>query len=57
MMLMCTLSMIMTIVVLNLHHRSPEMYEMPDLVRRRSQHALDVEFARKIPLCTHRVAR
>jgi len=33
MMLMCALSMIMTIVVLNLHHRSPEMYEMPDWVR------------------------
>jgi len=32
-MLMCALSMIMTIVVLNLHHRSPEMYEMPDWVR------------------------
>jgi len=49
--------MIMTIVVLNLHHRSPEMYEMPDLVRRRSQHALDLEFAREIPFITHRVAR
>jgi len=33
MMLMCTLSVIMTIIVLNLHHRSPDMYEMPDLVR------------------------
>ena len=34
MMLMCTLSLIMTIIVLNLHHRSRDMYEMPDLVRR-----------------------
>lgn len=32
-MFMCALSLIMTIVVLNLHHRSPEMYEMPDWVR------------------------
>ena len=31
-MLMCTLSVIMTIIVLNLHHRSPDMYEMPTWV-------------------------
>jgi len=32
-MLMCALSLVMTVVVLNLHHRSPEMYEMPNWVR------------------------
>lgn len=32
-MVMCTISVITTVVVLNLHHRSPDMYEMPLWVR------------------------
>jgi len=31
-MIMCTLSVTTTVVVLNFHHRSPEMYEMPGWV-------------------------
>ena len=33
-MIMCTISVTTTVVVLNFHHRSPEMYEMPGWVRR-----------------------
>lgn len=28
-MIMCTISVITTVVVLNFHHRTPDMYEMP----------------------------
>ena len=28
-MIMCTISVIMTVLVLNFHHRNPDMYEMP----------------------------
>jgi len=31
-MIMCTISVTTTVVVLNFHHRSPEMYEMPGWV-------------------------
>ena len=34
-MIMCTISVTTTVVVLNFHHRSPEMYEMPGWVSRR----------------------
>ncbi|ESO00131.1 hypothetical protein HELRODRAFT_93060, partial [Helobdella robusta] len=31
-MIMCTMSVIMTVIVLNFHHRSPDMYVMPTWV-------------------------
>ena len=31
-MIMCTISVTTTVIVLNFHHRSPEMYEMPGWV-------------------------
>ena len=31
-MIMCTISVTTTVIVLNFHHRSPEMYEMPSWV-------------------------
>jgi len=34
-MIMCTISVTTTVIVLNFHHRSPEMYEMPAWVRTR----------------------
>jgi nicotinic acetylcholine receptor len=33
-MVMCTLSVIMTVLVLNFHHRNPDMYEMPLWIRK-----------------------
>ena len=32
MMIMCTISLVMTVLVLNLHHRNPDTHHMPKWV-------------------------